>query len=235
MLPTADIMPPKAPANDSRQETFDRYWATREYCSADARTAQRIDFLESLMKSPAERLLDVGCGRGAVAARFAQKGHDVLAIDVSPQSVEWTRRQGVEARIIDLDTDPLPGMFDTIVCLETLQYVRDPLDVTGKLRDALNPGGELIISLPCEYHLLRRISILLTGKGPGGIDFPLTVFHNAEHRRLFKQAGLHIEETRPVSLVPPRWKLLVGCGQLAARWCPSLLAISVIYRLTRNE
>jgi SAM-dependent methyltransferase len=219
----------------STQEIFDSYWQTREYRSADARTRQRVAAVARLMQNSGGNLLDVGCGRGYAAEYFSRLGFDVLGIDVSPQSVRWTADRGVPARVVDLDAESFDGCYATIICLETLQYVRDPLNVLRKLREGMAPGGETLISLPCEYHLLRRLSILLTGRGPGGIDFPLTVFYPAEHRRLFARSGLRITDACPISLVPPRWGMLVKPGQLLARLSPSLFALSVIYRLEAGE
>jgi len=136
-------------------------------------------------------------------------------------------------RSVDLETEPIPGEFDTILCLEVMQYLRDPVCVLEKLRKALAAGGELILSLPCEYHVVRRLSILLTGRGPGGLDFTPSVLWPAEHRRLIERVNLKITDVLPISIVPPRWGPLVGPGQLLARLSPSLFALSVMYRLVR--
>jgi len=187
------------------------------------------------MRNRDGRLLDVGCGRGYVTEYFSKHGFDVLGIDVSPLSVRWTTKRGVRANVVDLDTENLTGQYETILCLETLQYVRDPVNVMNKLRTAMATGGEMVVSLPCEYHVLRRLSIFFSGRGPGGIEFPLTVFHPAEHRRLFAQSGVRVTDMFPVSLVPPRWGVFIKPGQLLARLCPSLFALSIIYRVVAGD
>jgi len=223
-------LPPEI-VQESPQKVFDQYWRTRECTSADARTLQRASLAAGMLRKREGRLLDIGCGRGLASAFFAQLGYEVSGIDVSPLSVKWTGERGIRAALVDLDTEPIEGQYDIIVCLETLQYLRDPVAALHKMRRALALGGEIIVSLPCEYHLVRRLSILLLGKGPGGIDFPLTIFNPAEHRRLFARVGLRVTDMRPVSLVPPRWRFLRGPGQLLAAISPSLFALSVLYRL----
>jgi SAM-dependent methyltransferase len=63
------------------------------------------------------RLLDVGCGAGRVALHFQARGHDVVAIDISPLAVEVSRRRGVrDVRELSVtQVDRALGRFDTIV------------------------------------------------------------------------------------------------------------------------
>ncbi len=217
----------------ARQQLFDRYWQTRECVSADARTRQRTKYCTRLMKRKSGRLLDVGCGRGYTSAFFAARDFEVLGIDISPKSVAWTREQGVEARVIDLDKDILPGPFDTIICLETLQYLNDPKKALAKLKNALAEGGEIILSLPCENHLLGRL-LKMRAAPPEG-TYAQTTFRPLLHRRLITAADLEIATSLPISLVPPRWKFLLGPGRFLARLMPTLCAISVMYRLVVGE
>jgi SAM-dependent methyltransferase len=63
------------------------------------------------------RVLDVGAGAGRVALHLQEKGHDAVAIDVSPGAVETCRRRGVrDARVMRIeDVDESLGTFDTVV------------------------------------------------------------------------------------------------------------------------
>lgn len=63
------------------------------------------------------RVLDVGCGSGRVALHLQGRGHEVVAIDLSPRAVEACRQQGVrEARALSIDdVDERLGPLDTIV------------------------------------------------------------------------------------------------------------------------
>jgi SAM-dependent methyltransferase len=63
------------------------------------------------------RVLDVGCGAGRVALHLQERGHDVVAIDVSPGAVEVARRRGIrDVRLCSIDdVDESLGAFDTIV------------------------------------------------------------------------------------------------------------------------
>jgi SAM-dependent methyltransferase len=63
------------------------------------------------------RVLDVGVGAGRVALELQQRGHHVVAIDISPLAVRVARRQGVNrAKVLAFDElDGSLGRFDTVV------------------------------------------------------------------------------------------------------------------------
>ena len=63
------------------------------------------------------RVLDVGAGAGRVALELQDRGHEVVAVDVSPGAVEVCRRRGVrDARVVAFeDVDASIGPIDTVV------------------------------------------------------------------------------------------------------------------------
>jgi SAM-dependent methyltransferase len=63
------------------------------------------------------RVLDVGAGAGRVALHLQERGHEVVAIDLSPGAIEVCRRRGVrDARVLSIDhVDGSLGTFDTVV------------------------------------------------------------------------------------------------------------------------
>jgi len=233
-----EIKPPALAGTDKRA-TFDHYWETRDLCTVDLRTRLRIAIVESMLGGQKGTLLDVGCGRGSVAAHFAELGHNVTAIDISPLAIQWTERQHpmIKAAVLDLECEPLSGTFDSILCLEVLQQVREPVDVLGKLRDALAPDGLLIVSLPNEFHLARRLSILLGRINFGGIeDTHLKLYTPREHRRLIDAVGFQIVRAESQSIIPPRWRdgtIHHAVNPIANR-LPGLLALSTVYLLRRH-
>lgn len=74
-----------------------------------------------------QRVLDAGCGTGALAVEAARRGADVVAIDVSPTLVELARERidldpgagRVQFRVGDM-SDPTLGAFDWIVAMDSL-------------------------------------------------------------------------------------------------------------------
>ncbi|MGA9276672.1 50S ribosomal protein L11 methyltransferase [Ilumatobacter sp.] len=99
---------------------------------------------------PHDRLLDVGCGTGALAVLGAQLGVPTIrAIDIADAAVAATRRNmelnGVDGSIV-VDTTPVAdvtGTFD-IVMANILAPVL--VSMAGDLRRLVRPGGSLVIS-----------------------------------------------------------------------------------------
>lgn len=104
--------------------------------------------------------LDVGCGfgfalRALKAARFA----DVRGIEISPQQAETARRSGCEVAVVSDTAGYLRenrGRYGTILLLDVLEHVPPPaqIDLARAIREALRPGGRLILTVPNANSLL---------------------------------------------------------------------------------
>lgn len=218
------------PDSGAKQEYFDRYWITRDFLRTDRRTMERAQLIWSRLARRAGRALDVGCGRGLFASFLAEQGLMVEGIDISPQAVELTKERGIPAFLLDLETQAPLGMYELIFCLEVLQQVRDPLAVLSRLVGALVPGGELVVSVPNEFHLVRRLNILLGRIDVGGPDDShLKLFTPGRAEELLERAGLEIHQKACGSLVPPQFSRAARAGRaLAALW-PAGMALSTVY------
>jgi 2-polyprenyl-3-methyl-5-hydroxy-6-metoxy-1,4-benzoquinol methylase len=218
-----------------KKTRFDLYWQSRDVEKTDLRSQKRSEIAFDMLTKRTGKLLDVGCGRGWNALFFRQKGFEVEAIDISPEAVEVTRQKGISARIFDLEQDELPGACDVILCLEVFQFLVNPLKALRKLRGALQDEGELILSLPNEFHILRRLKILFGRPDFGGYNAPhLRLFYPAEIRRLMHDAGLRIISTRAVSIIPPHLRFLSKLGDVLSRSFPGLFSLSMVVRADRE-
>jgi SAM-dependent methyltransferase len=104
------------------------------------------------MPQRCRRVLDVGCGAGAFAARLAQRSDQVDALDRSAEMIEEAKRRtpgNVNCILADVLDGPLPGTdYDAIFSISALHHMplQESLPV---LEAALRPGGVLAaIALP---------------------------------------------------------------------------------------
>jgi SAM-dependent methyltransferase len=117
------------------------------------------------LPQPCKRVLDVGCGSGAFAARIARQAGHVDALDRSAAMIEAARHRtpgNVTCLLADALTDPLPGAdYDAIVSISALHHM--PLqDALRRWAAALRPGGVLaVIALP-RTDLRRELPVEAT-------------------------------------------------------------------------
>ena len=109
--------------------------------------------VEALAPQQGERVLDIGCGRGAATsllARAVLPAGAVDAIDLSPAMVEHTTAllaaQGYDARADVMDAaDPAlpPASYDLVASSLVLFFLPDPAAALARWVDLLAPGGRI--------------------------------------------------------------------------------------------
>jgi len=99
--------------------------------------------VELLAPRRAERILDLGCGDGALTAVLAQAAH-VTAIDASPDQVAAARARGLDAHVADGTRLGFAAEFDAVFSNAALHWMRDPDAVIDGVWRALKPGGRFV-------------------------------------------------------------------------------------------
>jgi SAM-dependent methyltransferase len=118
-----------------------------------------------LRKGPL-RTFDAGCGNGAFSIFARLSGNEVVAASFSVEEQADARRRaelvgasGIDFRTLDLRELEAHrgslGVFDQIICLETIEHLRDDEGLVRTLAAMLAPGGQLLLSTPfVEHHPL---------------------------------------------------------------------------------
>ena len=137
-------------ASTGRLETRISVWQP----DAHGRSPQDVA-LAALAEAAPARLLEVGCGTGALAARCAEElGCEVVALDSSPEMVAATRARGIEAVVGDVQRLPFDAAtFDAGVAAWMLYHVPDRDRAIGELARVLRPSGRLIAITTGRDHL----------------------------------------------------------------------------------
>jgi ubiquinone/menaquinone biosynthesis C-methylase UbiE len=107
-------------------------------------------FLLKHVPAPCKEALDIGCGTGAFSRLLAERCERVQALDLSPEMVRIARERSrdytnIDFQVADVLTWDFPvERFDCIVSIATLHHL--PMEtVLTKMRDALQPGGTLLV------------------------------------------------------------------------------------------
>jgi methionine biosynthesis protein MetW len=119
------------------------------------------------MIEPGTRVLDIGCGDGALLAYLArEKAVDARGMELSQSGVNACVRHGLSViqGDADRDLDAFPvGAFDVVVLSQTLQATRRPRHVVETL---VRIGKRAIVSFPNFGFWRIRLSLLRRGRMP---------------------------------------------------------------------
>ncbi len=129
---------------------------------------QREDFREILrLVRPGARVLDIGCGEGALLELLArEKQVDGRGLEISPSGVSACLSRGLAVVQGDADRDlaDFPSQaFDYAILSQTLQAVRAPGVVLNEL---LRIAERAVVSLPNFGYWRVRLSLLTSGRMP---------------------------------------------------------------------
>lgn len=138
---------------------------TKEYAKLasdfDARWSAYIDAsiretLAGLLRKDGERILDVGCGTGALLAALAEENTSLQlhGIDPVPEMLDVASRRLPEWVVLkEAWASSLPfadGSVDAVVCCSVFHYIRDPKMALAEIHRVLVPGGSFVITDWCR-------------------------------------------------------------------------------------
>jgi trans-aconitate methyltransferase len=126
-----------------------------------------VDLLDP---KPGERVLDLGCGDGALSVEIIERGARVVGIDSSEAMVQAARQRGLEAHRWDGHTLDCDGEFDAVFSNAALHWMRRPDDVIAGVARALRPGGRFVGEFGGHGCVAAVLTALLAVLHRRGID-----------------------------------------------------------------
>jgi ubiquinone/menaquinone biosynthesis C-methylase UbiE len=195
-----------------------RRWRTSRLGQITDRLEQQL-ILELVGLPAGRRVLDAGCGDGALTAALAGAGALVTGIDRDPRMLAIgaprTHTAGSTVEFVTGDIRALPfpdATFDVVVAVAVLCFLPDAGTAAREMARVLKPGGDMVIGELGRWNLWaakRRISEWLGPTVWQAIRFRAA----CELRRLVINAGLAVTTTRAAIFYPP-------CAAAAALLAP---------------
>ncbi len=179
---------------------------------------------------PNSRVLDLGCGDGALLAWLADhKRVDARGVEIDGEKVKRAIAQGVSVYQGDINealADYPDQCFDYIILSQTLQETRQPLQV---LREMLRVGRRAVVAFPNFGHWSVRLAMLFFGRAPKTRLFPY---------EWYDSPNIHFLSIDDFELLIARERLAVErayflAGRRTFRVLPNLLAEVAVYLLRR--
>ncbi|MEO6829947.1 MAG: methyltransferase domain-containing protein [Acidobacteriaceae bacterium] len=166
--------------------------------------------LELLAPVFGERILDLGCGDGALTERIAAVGTHVVGVDASDELLAAAQARGLTVCKMDAQQLSFQNEFDAIFSNAALHWMKRPEDVLRGVRQALKPRGRFVGEFGAHGNVAAVYTALLAVFGRRGKDLTphLLFFPTAEeYRVLLEKHGFEIET---IALIPRPTPLPTG-------------------------
>jgi SAM-dependent methyltransferase len=180
------------------------HWNAARYGS-DARFVSDLGapVVELLAPGSGERILDLGCGDGALTAEIAARGARVTGVDASPGMVAAARARGLEAEVADGHALSFGPVFDAVFSNAALHWMTRPDAVFAGVARALKPGGRFVAEQGGHGNVAAIRTALIAVLARHGIATDLREIWSfptaAEQAARLEAAGFTVEE---IALIP---------------------------------
>ena len=155
--------------------------------------------VRALAPDPGTRILDLGCGSGALLERLAGMGYRQLTgVDIRPPAVT----AAIRVEQADLDQfrlDAPDGSFDLVLAVEVIEHIENPGLFLAELARLLRPGGLALFTTPNLHSAQAKLLFALgdrlkqfDAKGDPTHITPIVLF---PFTRLLKRHGLTVLES----------------------------------------
>ena len=127
-----------------------------------------------------ERVLDLGCGNGALSRDVAEKsGAHVVGIDLSPDNIDTAKKKYFHSRVTyeigDVLTTNIGGSFDTVLMSNVLEHLDQRAEFLHRVTETLKPR-RFLLRVPA-FERDWRVPL----KAELGIDYRLDTTHFTEY------------------------------------------------------
>ena len=103
-----------------------------------------------------KNVLDIGVGFGTMTQYYVKDADIVIAVDLSEKRLAFVKERfrdyNVVTKVLNIESDDASSLreyeIDTIVCTNVIEHIQDDLKAVINMKNALSPGGRIIIMVP---------------------------------------------------------------------------------------
>src|SRR5258705_3418646 len=126
--------------------------------------------LELLAPQPGERILDLGCGDGALTERLVAAGARVIGVDASMEQIAAARIRGLDARVMSGEALTFEGGFEAVFSNAALHWMNRADAVIDGIWRALEPGGRFVAEMGGAGNVAAILAALVAALDRRGLD-----------------------------------------------------------------
>ena len=126
--------------------------------------------VELLDPSLGMRILDLGCGDGALTLKLKEFGCDVVGVDASAEQVAAARELGLDARVMDARELQFESEFDAVFTNAALHWVPEADAVVAGVQRALKPGGRFVGEFGGSGNVTAVVAAMTDSLRARGVD-----------------------------------------------------------------
>ena len=126
--------------------------------------------MDLLAPKPGERILDLGCGDGALTKKLMDLGCDVVAVDSSLPQVEAARKLGLNAFAISGEELQFKEEFDAVFSNAVLHWIKRADVMLANVYRSLKPDGRFVAECGGQGCVQKIRTALVQALDRRGID-----------------------------------------------------------------
>lgn len=152
------------------REAREQSWSPDSYAE-HARFVSDLagEVLSWLAPKPGERILDLGCGDGALTRLLADRGAKVIGVDNGEEMVSAARARGLDVRIMDGHNLAFHDPFDAVFSNAALHWMTEPERVLQGVARSLVPQGRFVAEFGGHGNVAAIITAMRAiGRSRGG-------------------------------------------------------------------